>query len=224
MSMRQNLSNRMRQIGAVFSATRRVDPRLVPLMVGLPLAVLAVVVALGFLVGMPVIGIIAGIGLALLAAASVFGRRATRAQFTAMQGQPGAAAAVLQSMRGTWVVTPAIAFTRKQDFVHMVVGQPGVVLVGEGGKARTTQLLKQEQRKVSRAVGDTPVHTVLVGEGDGQVPLMKLRTHMIKLPKGLKRKQIPAVNRRLEALGHGDLPLPKGPLPGGIKMPRQRKS
>jgi hypothetical protein len=224
MSMRENVRNRMRQIGAVFSATRKADPRLLPMIVAIPLVVLVVIVGLGWLIGRPIMGSVIGVLFALLAASVVFGRRASAAQFTAMEGHPGAAAAVLQSMRGTWVVTPAIAFTRKQDLVHMVVGQPGVVLVGEGGKARTTQLLKQEQRKVSRAVGDTPVHILLVGDGEGQVPLNKLRTRMLKLPRGLKRKQIPAVNKRLEALGRGDLPIPKGPLPGGVKMPRQRKN
>lgn len=222
MSMRANVGSKVRQIREVFTATRRADPKLLPLIIGIPLVVLAVFVGLGFLIGVPVLGGVLGFLFAVLAASAVFGRRATATQFQAMEGQVGAAAAVLQSMRGTWVVTPAVAFTRKQDLVHMVVGRPGVVLVGEGSKARTTQLLKQEQRKVSRAVGDTPVQTILVGDGEGQVPLRKLRAHVTKLRPGLKRKQIPAVNKRLEALGRGDLPVPKGPMPQGVKAPRPR--
>ena len=214
---------RLRQIRAVFSATRQVDPKLVPLMIGVPLFVLIVVGGgVSWLLGMP-FGIPIGIATALLAASALFGRRATQAQFTAMRGTPGAAAAVLKQMRGRWFVTPAVAYTRQQDLVHRVVGRPGVVLVGEGRKARTTQLLKQEQRKVARVVGDTPVHIVAVGEDDGQVDLRKLRTHLMKLPKGLGRKQIPAVNKRLRSLGHGDLPVPKGPMPGGVKMPRPKR-
>ena len=214
---------RLRQIRAVFSATRQVDPKLVPLMIGVPLAVLLVVGgAFSWLLGMP-FGIPIGVASALLAASALFGRRATKAQFTAMRGTPGAAAAVLQQMRGRWIVTPAVAYTRQQDLVHRVVGRPGIVLVGEGRKARTTQLLKQEQRRVGRVVGDTPVHVVAVGEDEGQVDLGKLRTHLMKLPKGLGRKEIPGVNKRLRSLGHGDLPVPKGPMPSGVKMPRPKR-
>lgn len=214
---------RLRQIRAVFSATRQVDRMLLPYIIGVPLVVLIAVGGaaswfLGWAFGVPI-----GIASALLAASVVFGRRATKAQFTAMRGSPGAAAAVLQQMRGAWIVTPAVAYTRQQDLVHRVVGRPGVVLVGEGRKARTTQLLKQEQRRIARVVGETPVHTVVVGEGEGQVDLNKLRTHMMRLPKGLGRKQIPAVNKRLRSLGHGDLPVPKGPMPGGVKMPRPKR-
>lgn len=222
MSIRENVGNRFRQVRTVFAATRRSDPKLLPLIIAVPLVVLAVLLTAGLLVGQVILGTVLGVLGAVLAATVVFGRRATSAQFSSMSGQPGAAAAVLQSMRGTWVVTPAIAFTRKQDLVHMVVGRPGVVLVGEGSRARTTQLLKQEQRKIARVVGDTPVHLVLAGDGEGQVPLRKLRTQLMKLPRGLKRKDLPAVNKRLEALGRGDLPIPKGPLPGGIKVPRGR--
>ncbi len=222
MSMRENISTRLQQVRAVFSATRQVDPKLVPLLVGVPVAVLVVVIGLMWVLGLPWAGLALAVPLAILSAAVIFGRRASKAQFTAMRGNAGAAAAVLESMKGRWIVTPAIAFTRKQDLVHMVVGRPGVVLVGEGGKARTTQLLKQEQRKVSRAVGDTPVHIVLAGDGEGQISLDKLRSHLMKLPRGLKKREIPRVNKRLSALGRGDLPMPKGPLPQGVKVPRQR--
>lgn len=223
MSLRQTVSSRLSQIGTVFSSTRQVDPKLVPLVIATLLAVLVVAQLVGWLVGSPLlVGLGVGVPLAIVAAVAVFGRRASKAQLTAIEGQPGAAAAVLQSMRGAWIVTPAVAFTRKQDLVHMVVGRPGLVLVGEGGKARTTQLLKQEQRKATRAVGDTPVHTVLVGDGEGQVPLRKLRNHVVKLPRGLRRKEIPRVNKRLGALGRGELPIPKGPIPQGAKVPRQR--
>jgi hypothetical protein len=35
-----------------------------------------------------------------------------------VEGQLGAAAAILNNMRGDWRVTPAIGFTRDQDLVH----------------------------------------------------------------------------------------------------------
>jgi hypothetical protein len=213
---------RLSQIGLAFRKTRELDPKLVPMVLGIPLAVLAVFLLLGLLVPFGGIGLWATLGVlsALLAAMIVFGRRLTRAQMTMIEGQPGAAAAVLQQMRGMWTVTPAVAFTRNQDFVHRVVGRPGIVLVGEGAPARVGQLLRQEQRKVGRVAGDTPVHTVSVGEGEGQVPLGRLQATVMKLPRKLKPRDVGTLEHRLGALRDTQLPMPKGPMPRAPKKMR----
>lgn len=208
-TFRQRLST----MGAAFKATREADSRFLPLVLGIPMAVLAVCVLVGALTGALWIGVGAGVMLALSAALIVFGRLASATQLRAIEGQPGAAAAVLQTMRGAWIVTPAAAFTRKQDFVHRVVGRPGVVLVGEGSPARVAQMLKQEHRKVARAAGEVPVHEVSVGNREGQVPLSKLHTHVARLPRSMKARQVGPLDTRLAALGSQDMPLPKGPLP-----------
>jgi hypothetical protein len=204
---------RIRQLGSAFRSTRQVDPKLVPLMVGIPLAVLLLFVLLGVFVVGPVYGTIVGVLFALMTAMVIFGRRATKAQFAVIEGQPGAAAAVLQSMRGRWFVTPAVAFTRKQDFVHRVVGRPGVVLVGEGSPARVTSLLKQERRKHSRVAGDIPVHELRVGEGKDAVDLAKLQMRLSRLPRAVKPRDIADLDRRMAAVGGTDVPIPKGPMP-----------
>ena len=82
---------------------------------------------------------------------------------------PGAAAAVLQSMRGNWTVTPAIAANRNMDVVHRAVGRPGVVLVGEGSANRLPSLLAAEKKRVGRVAFDVPVFDFQVGDGKGQV-------------------------------------------------------
>lgn len=210
-----SFTNRLSQLGQAFTNTRQADKRLVPLMVGVPLVVLAVCVGLGGLAGRWVTGTIVGVLFALLSALVVFGRRASKAMLGSIEGQPGAAAAVLQTMRGKWRVTPAVAFTRKQAFVHRVVGRPGVVLVGEGAVARVRSLLKQEARKAARVVGDTPVHEVAVGDGEGQVPLGKLQAHLTKMKRVVRTRDIPEIDRRLRALGDREVPLPKGPMPRG---------
>jgi hypothetical protein len=130
----------------------------------------------------------------------------------AIDGKPGAAAAVLQTARG-WRVTPAVAFTRKQDFVHRAVGRPGVVLVGEGAPARVSSLLKQEHRRIARIVGNTPVHEVSVGNGEGQIPLRNLQAHITRLPRTLKQGDVSGLDTKLKALSDNDLPMPKGPMP-----------
>lgn len=214
---------RLQQLRVLFSTTRTHDPRFLPLLIAAPLAVLVVVVSGFGLAGWWPAGVALGIPLALLAAMLVFGRRSQRAALQSIAGQPGAAASVLQQMRGTWRVQPGVAATRKQDLVHRVVGRPGVVLVGEGSPSRTAQLLKQEKRKAQRVIGKVPVHEVNVGDGSQQVPLNKLQSHIMKLPRAVKRRQIGDLDRRLQAVGGNEPPMPKGPMPKGAKVPKNMR-
>lgn len=195
-----------------FVATKGVDPKLVPLLAGVCLPILAICVAVGILTNHPVLGTFVGVTLALLVGLVLFGRRTSVAQLGMIEGQPGAAAAVLQASRG-WRVTPAVAFTRKQDFVHRAVGRGGIVLVGEGAPARVSSLLKQERRRIGRVAGETPIHEVSVGNGEGQVPLRLLQAHLTRMPRTLKPAAVSALDTKLKALSDNDLPLPKGPMP-----------
>lgn len=203
---------RLSMLRQAFAQTKAVDPKLVPTLAVVCLGILVVAVGLGFLIGRPILGAIVGVGLALLAGLLVFGRRTSVAQLHAIEGQPGAAAAVLQASRG-WRVTPAVAFTRKQDFVHRAVGRGGIVLVGEGAPARVGTLLKQEHRRIARLAGETPIHEFSVGNGSGQVPLKSLQIQLTKLPKALKPADVTQLDTRLKALSDNDLPMPKGPMP-----------
>ena len=203
---------RLSQLRLAFVQTKAMDPKLVPLLLVVCGVIIVVAVVVGILTDSPVLWTIFGLVAALFAALLIFGRRTSTAAIGAIEGQPGAAAAVLQSSRG-WRVTPAVAFTRKQDFVHRAVGRGGIVLVGEGSPARVSSLLKQEHRKVARVAGDAPVHEVNVGHGDGQVPLKQLQTHITKLPRKLKPKDVSELYTKLAALGDNELPMPKGPMP-----------
>ena len=109
-----------------------------------------------------------------LAALIIFGRRAQGSAYRQVEGQPGAAAWVLEGMRGDWRVTSGVAGTAQMDAVHRVLGRPGVILVAEGVPSRVRGLLAQEKKKVARIVGDTPIYDIVVGDGEGQVPLRKL--------------------------------------------------
>ena len=201
-----------------FVATKQADPKFLPLFIGVPIVVFGLVGGIFLALGMPIMAVVFALLFALLSMLLVFGRRATAAQINAIEGQPGAAAAVLNQMRGAWITTPGVAFTRKQDFVHRAVGPPGVVLIGEGSSARVTQMLKQEKRKLARVVGDVALHEVAVGNGEGQVPLRKLRNHIMKLPRSIKPKQVGPLNTKLSSVQQPDVPLPKGPLPFSRKQ------
>lgn len=217
---RASRAGRLKQLRAAFTLTRKHDPRMLPIVLAVGLGVLAVGIVLGIVLGHPVYGSFVAVLLALLAMTSVFARRAQRAAFGQIEGQAGAALAVVQSMRGTWHTTPMVAFNRNQDVVHRVVGRPGIILVGEGSSRGLTPLLAQERRRVTRVAADIPVYDVIVGDGDGQVPLRKLQTHLTKLPRNLKPAGVQAVEARLRPLGAPRMPIPKGPLPKNVRMPR----
>jgi hypothetical protein len=148
-----------------------------------------------------------------------FGRFAQGAQYAAIEGQPGAAAAILQSMRGNWTVTPAIAANRNMDVVHRTVGKPGVVLVGEGSPTRLPSLLAAEKKRVSRVALDVPIYDIQVGNEEGQIPIRKVQKHIMKLPRNLKGPAIADLNFRLKALPQS-LQMPKGPVPRSARMPK----
>ena len=91
-----------------------------------------------------------------------------------MEGQVGAAAGALGLLKRGWTVDNAIAFTKQQDVVHRVIGPPGIVLVGEGSPGRLKALMTSERKRHERVAVDAPVHEIVVGNGDDQVPLAKL--------------------------------------------------
>ncbi|AWI28094.1 DUF4191 domain-containing protein [Streptomyces tirandamycinicus] len=216
---------RLKQIALTYKMTRRVDPKVGLVVAGVGIVTFGVFLAIGFLIGHPIYLGILGFLLAFLAMAIVFGRRAERAAFGQMEGQPGAAAAVLQNVGRGWTTTPAIAMNRSQDVVHRAVGRAGIVLVAEGNPNRVKTLLAAEKKKMARVAVDAPVHDIIVGNDEGQVPLKKLRTTMTKLPRVLTGPQVTQTNDRLRAMGDlmSNMPLPKGPMPKGMRMPRGGK-
>jgi hypothetical protein len=214
-------TGRVAQMRAVWSMTRQADPKL-PLRVLVPAAaVLVVLVVVGILVGHPIYLSVLAVLAAVLTGTTIFGRRATSSMFAQVEGQPGAAASVLQTVRGDWRVTPAVAFNRNMDLVHRVVGRAGVVLVGEGNSpAQIRQLIADQKRRVGRVAPDTPVYEVIVGDGEGQVPIRKLQQHLMKLPRNVGGKEISGLENRMRALGGTSMPMPKGPMPKSARVPR----
>jgi len=212
--------SRTGQIRAAWRMTRKVDRMVGWVTFAAAFITFAVFLAIGFLVGHPIYLSFIGLMFAVLAATIVFGKRAERAAFSQVDGQPGAAAAALNMLRRGWTVTPAVAVTRNQDIVHRAVGRAGVVLIGEGSPARVGNLLTTEKRKVARFVPEVPVYDLQAGNENGQIPLRKLNSHLMKLPRNLKNHQVAEVNRRLKALGTMNLPIPKGPMPRNLRMPR----
>jgi hypothetical protein len=218
---------RIKQIAASYRMTKKSDPRIGLILLG----VFVVAGALGYLLffflpGGWILDLVTAVMVGLLAALVVFGRRAQRAAYALIEGQPGAAAAALGMLRRGWKTDPAIAFNKNQDIVHRVVGPPGIVLIGEGNPNRLKSLLANERRKHERVVSETPIHEVIVGDPSktpGAVPVSKLTRHVTKLGRNLKGAQMTDVLSRLRALdaNRSNIPLPKGPMPTNLKGARQ---
>lgn len=216
-------SGRLRQIRVAYHMTKKVDPKIGLIIAGVGLIVFGVLLAIGFAFGHPIYLGILGFVLAVLAVAIVFGRRAERAAFGQMEGQPGAVAAVLNNIKRGWSANPTpVAVTRNQDAVYRAVGRPGIALIGEGNPNRVRPLLAAEKKKMARVVGDVPVTDIMVGNGEGEVPLKKLQVHLMRLPQAITPAQVTETSDRLRALGDllSKAPVPKGPLPKGARLPR----
>jgi hypothetical protein len=219
MARKDGKPGRLAQIRQTYQMTKQSDPRIGWILLGwllLPVAVMAVVVALTGDWWLLLLGFTTG----LLLAAIVLGRRAERAAYAQIEGQPGAAAAVLNTLSKGWFVTPAVAVTKNQDIVHRVIGRPGVILVGEGHGGRVSNALRSERQREARFVPDVTFHEFVVGNDEGQVPLPQLVKSVRKLDKTLTPGQVTEVRRRLEALANTPLPMPKGPIPKSTRAMR----
>src|SRR6478735_11779571 len=123
----------------VFQMTRRSDPAIVWYLILafiVPVAaavVLSVALSRDNVIGI-VLYVVAGLLGGLLLVLVVLGRRAERAAYTQISGQPGAVGAVLKNgLRRSWIGSEEpVGFSPKtKDAVYRAVGKPGVVLIGE---------------------------------------------------------------------------------------------
>jgi len=210
---------RIKQIRFVAGVIRKDNPWALPIVALTGIGILLAFVLVGLFVGLLPLLIPLGVLTGLAGAMIVFGRFAQAAQYNAIAGQPGAAAAILQNLRGGFTTTPAIAANRNMDVVHRTVGKPGVILVGEGSPTRLPSLLAAEKKRVARIASQVPIYDFQVGDADGQVPIRQLQRKIMKLPRNLKGTYVAELNYRLNALPQ-NLQMPKGPVPRSPRMPK----
>ncbi len=217
-------TKRSQQLIATYRMAKKTDRHIGLIVLGVFL--IGAVVGFGVIYLLPgagllslILSIIGAILFGALGAIIVFGRRAQAAAFRQMEGQPGAAASALQMLRRGWKTDPVVGFNKQQDIVHRVVGPPGIVLVGEGNSQRLKTLMSTERRKHERVLPDTPVHEVVCGNGEGEVPLPKLVRTVTKLGRDVKPAEITDILNRLKAIDavRGTIPMPKGPMPTSMK-------
>ena len=138
-----------------------------------------------------------------------------------MEGQPGAGISVVQRMRGDWRVTTPVQVNRQPRPVSRVVSRAGVILIAEGRGRGARDLLGAEVRRVRRSPATRPIIDIIVGNGEGEVPLDKLQNTLMRKRRVLRRNEVDDLYRRLAAIGAMSLPIPKGPVP--TRIPRGGK-
>ncbi|QSB16448.1 DUF4191 domain-containing protein [Natronosporangium hydrolyticum] len=202
---------RLKQIGMVFKFTAKQDKWFVPwaaaaVLLPMSLVVLALLAGLGWL-WLPV-----GLMTSLLALLIVLNVRSSKVFMKAAEQQPGAAASIVERMRGDWRVTPAISSTTQMDMIHLVLSRRGVILLAEGDRQRLKPMLGQEKRRLSKVIGSAPLHDFILGHGENEIPLGKLRIKLMQLPKSMSGRDVNSLDKRLKALSARPR-MPKGAIP-----------
>ena len=220
---------RLKQMWQVFQMTRRYDDRAVlyiALGAALPivLGVLVAVLLSGGNVFTIVLWILAGVLAGVLFALIILGRRAERAAYSQIEGQPGAVGAVLRSsLKRSWRGSemPVAVNGKTQDAVYRATGRGGVVLISEGPKTRTQRMLDEERRKVNRILPNVPVTIISVGPDADSVPLHKVPRRLSKIKPTLTKAEVLAISNRLQSI-ESQMPIPKGVDPMKVRAQRSR--
>ncbi len=212
---------RFKEFRDAYAITKTVKPWIGALLASILILGTAIGTTLGTVLSDKVASIIyagvLGFLTSVIAALITFTRIAGAAAYASIEGQIGAGASVLMAIRKGWTTTPAVAVNRNQDMVHRSVGRAGIVLTGEGSPA-VRQMIADERKKSERFAPGAPITEVVVGDGPGEVPLKKLQKYIQKLPKKLSAHQMRELRMRLKAVGGMSLPIPKGPMPKGVKI------
>ena len=166
--------------------------------------------------------------IAALAAMIVLSRRGERAAFAQMEGQRGASIGGLSALRRGWYYDqePVAADATKPSeiataaVVFRALGRPGIVLLGEGPKHRVDKLFAKETKKVARVAPGVPVHTFIVGSGEGELAPRKIRMTLTKLRPELSKEEMSVVNKRLKSLPGIRQGVPAGVDPSRARMNR----
>ena len=196
---------RLKQMLEVFKYTQEVDRSTLPLMILAVVGAIAVGVLLTVLIfDSPWYGIFMGLAVGVLIAMIILARKAERAAFDRIKGQTGAALAAMQSIRRGWNVEdePVQIDPRSQKMLFRASGRAGIAVVAEDSSSISMKLLEKERRSIRRVLQheNVPVHQIVVGDGDGEVPLHKLPTHMQRMKKQLTKDEAAQVTKRLNAL------------------------
>jgi hypothetical protein len=119
--------------------------------------------------------------------------------------------------RSDFRVSPAVSATTAGEMVHLVIGRKGVILVGEGpNPAKVRQMIGQEKRRLAKVIGTAPMSDMIIGHGEGEVPMKKLQRTLRTMPNVISPKDVNALDVRMKALTARPQ-MPKGAIPKNMR-------
>ena len=224
---------RLAQVRQVFTAARKADPTIPWWMLLAFIAVVAVGVGIGVLVGHWKYALFLSIPLALLAATLVLSRKAERAAYRSLEGQPGAAGAALGALRRGWF------FDQQPVAVDGARGTRPEDMVGRG--LRLPRPGPSRDRAHRRGPRRPPHQAARPGAQEGRAgrprrprdaasswatPTARCRSassasKLTRMKPVLTKEEVSAVNKRLKSLGGLRPPIPAGMDPMRARVDRK---
>lgn len=217
-----------------YSVTARTDKKL-PWILGAlllgPLAISIVFAVYASGIAAKIYAPLTGIMLGVVLALYTLTRRFERQMFSQMEGTLGGSLAIAQSIRKGWQFSddPVAVDPKAKAVVFQGVGEGGIVLLAEGGRAakRSVDTAVARLHKLAPGVPVTPIY---IGLGEGEVPLKGL-TKAVRASKaknfgrglraGLSASDQQTVRARLRSLGGPQMPIPKGIDPNRARADRK---
>ncbi len=91
--------------------------------------------------------------------------------------------------------------------------------IGEGNPQKLRSMLGQEKRRLAKIIGSVDMREYIIGNDEGQLPLKKIRTTFMKLPRTITGKEVNALETRLTAIA-ARTQMPKGAIPKNMRPPK----
>lgn len=179
----------IKQIITIFKYTHKEDKMLPALIAGAFLVPVIVFVILGIIFRWTVLTwvflMLIAIMLGMLMATIVLTRRADMVGYKQLDGKPGAAISVLRNINKAgfnFPEQPVWVDPRTKDAIWRGTGYNGIYLLGEGDYDRVKRAMDRQEQSIKSVTAGSqiPVYRVMVGNGQGQVPLKKLRSNIIR--------------------------------------------
>lgn len=179
----------IKQIITIFKYTHKEDKMLPALIAGAFLVPVIVFVILGIIFRWTVLTwvflMLIAIMLGMLLSTIVLTRRADMVGYKQLDGKTGAAISVLRNINKAgfnFPEQPVWVDPRTKDAIWRGTGYNGIYLLGEGDYDRVKRAMARQEQSIKSVTAGSqiPVYRVVVGNGQGQVPLKKLRSNIIR--------------------------------------------
>lgn len=225
---KEKKQGQIRQLLAMYKMTIKADKTaiwwaLLPLAASMLVGLILAFVTSGQNVFGFVSWILFGLLLGFLGFLLTMSRRAERVTYQQIETKQGAVGAVIsQALKRGWRSSerPVAIAPKTFDAVYRAIGPAGVVLIAEGKRSTTRQMIEDEKKRISRVATGVPISVVFVGMDDESTRLQDLVKTIYKLKKSLNRSEISAVANRLSTVGM-NLAVPKGIDPSKFRAPRK---